>query len=1114
MTDTQVLNRWVLYSEGGLARPRPDLGLGFTPFLLDPPGAPAPTDGSQVMTVNYVGVEGNIILSNPNGWFGNFQRPVNRYPSGGCFVAESSAWHLRPLSTGDGYFILAWPNQADPSGSDYVGYIIKHSGPNGVPGNPTWFCLSVDATAAQAARFTATGLDRGSVMDIMQVSHDAHGMSFAGVDMTNGNLAGANLQGCDFRHVKNGSLNPCSVFGSQLQGAHFAGLKLAGLQMAWSDATGADFTGCDFTGLQTVPNPKPPIMVDTILTGAVIPGGAPWTTLAGATLAEATVSGADLAGTDLTGADFSGDGVTIFSPAYQSDRGIDVYDLLSESDRVIAFDYDADRAHPRANYLVCYRPGHGACAILDRTTGADGGVTFGHVYFQGGGGNGIGGYNLSDPADQIIAFDYGSTGNLDHLVCYRPGAGWVSVIEKKTAADGTITFDKAWDSTTGIGGSDGCNLSDPADRIIAYDYAGTGRLDHLLCYRPGTGHVWILEKDAGPNGTVTFTAAFASTTGIGGYPLGNAADQIVAVDHGGTGRLDHLLCYGPGTGTASVVEKRASANGTVTFAPILSSTTGLGGCDLKNPADRIVAFDYDGSGLADHLVCSRPAAGTVLDVVDSVVNYSGSVWILRQNVDQQKNPTYTPVLQSTIGIAGYDLTDPRDRVIAFDYAGTGDNALVCYRPGAGIVWVIPGRPARPARLGADAAGHVCDLSGANLTSTQLAGAELNGVNLTGATLVGTDLTGTDLTRTTFSTPFIRSNDPDKPTILAGCTVPFAVLGLEWSYLDLTSALIIARPDDLTGLIAISAQLPGFDFDGAVLDGANLAGATLTRAQFTRARIRKPSGGAAPSFAGATLTGAFFTGAVLDQVSFSGATLGGVTSSQGANFSSAWISGCDFSDANAFAVVFADATLVGANTLTGVADLQESDFSGAYLPNTKFTGASLQGANFDGACMIGCDLTNANLGPADNGAKIAKLDAACLQAVVFEGVILDSASMANAAATDQDGQIPVSHYDEDGTIVGPEALQWRARSFPSADSLTDDTVCPNNHTYKINQGNGATIKQMMTAPNPPTKWAPVDTEGTTRRGHGHSHGKDRGHGQDRGDGRDHERRGPSTARPHG
>ena len=344
------------------------------------------------------------------------------------------------------------------------------------------------------------------------------------------------------------------------------------------------------------------------------------------------------------------------------------------------------------------------------------------------------------------------------------------------------------------------------------------------------------------------------------------------------------------------------------------------------------------------------------------------------------------------------------------------------------------------------------------------------MNLTGATLVGTDLTGTDLTRTTFSTPFIRSNDPDKPTILAGCTVPFAVLGLEWSYLDLTSALIIARPDDLTGLIAISAQLPGFDFDGAVLDGANLAGATLTRAQFTRARIRKPSGGAAPSFAGATLTGAFFTGAVLDQVSFSGATLGGVTSSQGANFSSAWISGCDFSDANAFAVVFADATLVGANTLTGVADLQESDFSGAYLPNTKFTGAESARSELRRRLHDRLRPTNANLGPADNGAKIAKLDAACLQAVVFEGAILDSASMANAAATDQDGQIPVSHYDEDGTIVGPEPLQWRARSFP-ARTPSPTTRSARTPHLQVQPGNGVTIANDA-AQNPPTKWAPV------------------------------------------
>ena len=198
------------------------------------------------------------------------------------------------------------------------------------------------------------------------------------------------------------------------------------------------------------------------------------------------MSGADLAGTDLTGADFSGAGLTILEPTFQSGQGIGGYDLVGSTDRIIAFDYDADLAHPTANHLVCYRPGHGACAVLARTADAAGNVTFDSVYFQGDPGSGIGGYTLADPADQMIAFDYGSTGNLDHLVCYRPGAGLVSVVEKKKAADGSVTFDTAWTSTTGIGGSGGgCDLTNPLDRIVAFDLAGTGRLDHLVCYRPG-----------------------------------------------------------------------------------------------------------------------------------------------------------------------------------------------------------------------------------------------------------------------------------------------------------------------------------------------------------------------------------------------------------------------------------------------------------------------------------------------------------------------------------------------------------------------------------------------------------------------------------------------------
>ena len=116
-----------------------------------------------------------------------------------------------------------------------------------------------------------------------------------------------------------------------------------------------------FTSMQTG-GQLPPGMAGADLTGAVIPGGIPWGktrdgvgSFAGALLANATVTGADLAGGDLSGAELSGAGVSVFSPAYESSQGINGYDLLVEADRVIAFDFDADLAHPKANYLVCYR---------------------------------------------------------------------------------------------------------------------------------------------------------------------------------------------------------------------------------------------------------------------------------------------------------------------------------------------------------------------------------------------------------------------------------------------------------------------------------------------------------------------------------------------------------------------------------------------------------------------------------------------------------------------------------------------------------------------------------------------------------------------------------------
>ena len=88
-----------------------------------------------------------------------------------------------------------------------------------------------------------------------------------------------------------------------------------------------------------------------------------------------------------------------------------------------------------------------------------------------------------------------------------------------------------------------------------------------------------------------------------------------------------------------------------------------------------------------------------------------------------------------------------------------------------------------------------------------------GVDLTGATLASTDFTGTDLTTARFSFPLKRSTDPDNPTIFARCTLPYPVIGLDWSCLDLTATTITGLPTDLAGLVAIGMRRPEGNFDG-------------------------------------------------------------------------------------------------------------------------------------------------------------------------------------------------------------------------------------------------------------------------------------------------------------
>jgi Trypsin len=280
------------------------------------------------------------------------------------------------------------------------------------------------------------------------------------------------------------------------------------------------------------------------------------------------------------------DPLTIFRPYSNSSSGIGDYDLADPGDQVVPFDYDHSG---QLDHLVAYRPGTGIIHIVKHN--AD--DTYATIFTST---TGIGGYNLASTADRIVPFDYDHSGKLDHLLLYRPGrrTAWILKHGANTAFTAVSTSD------TGIGEYD---LADPRDQLLAFDYDHSGKPDHLVVYRPGDGIVHIVKHATGNS----FISIIKSTGGIGGYDLKGTADRIVAFDYDHSGKLDHLVLYRPGSRIAWVVKHGA---GTAFSAVYTNNTDGIAGYNLASTADQIVAFDYDYSGKLDHLVLYRPGSQT------------------------------------------------------------------------------------------------------------------------------------------------------------------------------------------------------------------------------------------------------------------------------------------------------------------------------------------------------------------------------------------------------------------------------------------------------------------------------------------------------------------------
>jgi len=388
-------------------------------------------------------------------------------------------------------------------------------------------------------------------------------------------------------------------------------------------------------------------------------------------------------------------------PNLTVDLGIGGYYTCSNLDQMFAFDY---RSIGKLDHLVVYRPGSGIIWILENsgTQDASKNAVYVPVYQQGdpsagtnGNGMGVTGsyYDLMSTADRAFAFDYEGSGKLDDLVLYRPGAGIFWILQNTAGSGNARTFLPVYaadgSTTQGIGGY---KLMYPADLAFAFDYEGSGELDDLVLYRPGTGVFSILQNTAGSGNSRTFSPAYvadgATKQGIGGYNLLSLADLAFAFDYESSGKLDDLVLYRPGAQIIWVLQAGGPANArtfTLVYPAPGSVPDGIGNFPLTSPLDRALAFDYTGKGIQDHLVLYEPGSGNISIVQnDGGGNFSATLQIVG-------DPPYSG------GLGGFDLCATADQAFSFDFAGTGNlDHLVFYRPGTGAVSILKNDRSNPA----------------------------------------------------------------------------------------------------------------------------------------------------------------------------------------------------------------------------------------------------------------------------------------------------------------------------------------------------------------------------------------------------------------------------------
>ncbi|WP_158602957.1 S1 family peptidase [Jiangella rhizosphaerae] len=360
--------------------------------------------------------------------------------------------------------------------------------------------------------------------------------------------------------------------------------------------------------------------------------------------------------------------------------GIGGYNLADVNDQIVAVDYEGSG---KLDHLLIYRPGSQKKYWVVKRR-ADG--SFQQVFTNGDRGIGpvptAGTVLLGDARDRVFAFDCHRTGKQDCIVVYRPGlvsgdseSGSYSVFERDPRGGYQRVFRHKL-----------IRLNGAATQMMALDDHGATAGQHLVFYRPGSGLVtvrsWVYDNAAGSWGTGPDVYT-TDSAGIAGFDLRQARDRMIAFDCHQSGRQDCLVAYRPGnvstdaeSSTYRVIDRASNGTYRSLFRHKLLR--------LASTADQLVAYDYDGSGRMDHLVFYRPDGGWV--TILPGLRQAGGGWA--------PAPSFVYSNQGG-GIGGYDMQDARDRLVAFDNDHRGSPTdLVAYRPGSRTAWVV-GRRTEP-----------------------------------------------------------------------------------------------------------------------------------------------------------------------------------------------------------------------------------------------------------------------------------------------------------------------------------------------------------------------------------------------------------------------------------